>query len=42
MTEQNGRDPQEGQPHEGYEAPRIEELGSVAELTQTIGGSLDA
>ncbi len=41
MTEPEVHDPNETQPAERYEAPSLEVLGTVAELTQTIQGSLD-
>lgn len=41
MTEPEAHDQRERRPDEGYEAPTIEVLGTVAELTQTIQGSLD-
>jgi hypothetical protein len=41
MTDQNERDPREAQPQEGYEAPRIEALGAVDELTQGTQSSIE-
>ncbi len=41
MTEPEVHDPNETQPAERYEAPGLEVLGSVAELTQLIQSSIE-
>ncbi len=41
MTTPEVHDPTETQPVEGYEAPSLEVLGSVAKLTQLIQSSIE-